>query len=94
MDREESLFDQAVKRLDRAISQVEQKLASGTSAVPGSDAERERLAQELAEARAREKSSNWPAPRPPQPSPRPSRKSTPPLNPRARTPDGPGHGHG
>ena len=55
MDREESLFDQAVKRLDRAISLVEQKLATGSPAMPGSDSERERLARELAEARAREK---------------------------------------
>ena len=55
MDREESLFDQAVKRLDRAISLVEQKLATGTAQTPVSDAERERLARELAESRAREK---------------------------------------
>jgi hypothetical protein len=55
MDREESLFDQAVKRLDRAISLVEQKLASGSPVTPGPDAEREQLAQDLAEARAREK---------------------------------------
>lgn len=55
MDREESLFDQAVKRLDRAISQVEQKLAAGSTAAPEADGERERLARELAEARAREK---------------------------------------
>lgn len=55
MDREESLFDQAVKRLDRAISLVEQKLATGTAQTPVTDAERERLARELAESRAREK---------------------------------------
>lgn len=55
MDREESLFDQAVKRLDRAISLVEQKLATGTAQTPVTDAERERLAHELAESRAREK---------------------------------------
>ena len=52
MDREESLFDQAVKRLDRAISLVEQKLATGSPAMPGSDSERERLARELAGAEA------------------------------------------
>jgi hypothetical protein len=55
MDREESLFDQAVKRLDRAISLVEQKLATGTAQTPVTDAERDRLARELEESRAREK---------------------------------------
>jgi uncharacterized membrane protein YccC len=60
MNREsagESALDQAVKRLDRAVGQLEQRLAR---AAPGGDGElfdqdRARLAAELDQARAREK---------------------------------------
>ncbi len=55
MDREESLFDQAVKRLDRAISSVEQKLRSNAPQAAASRGDQDRLAQELAISRAREK---------------------------------------
>jgi hypothetical protein len=59
MDREESLFDQAVKRLDRAISLVEQKLASSAPPASAAKGEQDRLAQELAQelalSKAREK---------------------------------------
>ena len=55
MDREESLFDQAVKRLDRAISLVEQKLRSNAPQAAASRGDQDRLAQELAISRAREK---------------------------------------
>ena len=55
MDREESLFDQAVKRLDRAISSVEQKLRSNAPLAAASRGDQDRLAQELAISRAREK---------------------------------------
>jgi hypothetical protein len=59
MDREESLFDQAVKRLDRAISSVEQKLRSNAPQAAASRGDQDRLAQDLAKelaiSRAREK---------------------------------------
>ncbi len=55
MDREESLFDQAVKRLDRAISLVEQKLRLNAPQAAASRGDQDRLAQELAISRAREK---------------------------------------
>ena len=55
MDREESLFDQAVKRLDRAISSVEQKLRSNAPQAAASRGDQDRIAQELAISRAREK---------------------------------------
>ncbi|WP_332764951.1 DUF4164 family protein [Phenylobacterium sp.] len=52
----ENALDQAVKRLDRALSQLEQRLSKGGGAEGGlfeqGDA---RLAAELDEARAREK---------------------------------------
>ncbi len=55
MDRDESLFDQAVKRLDRAISLVEQKLTARSAPTPSTAVEHERLAQALAQSRARER---------------------------------------
>ena len=59
MNREagDSALDQAIKRLDRAVAQLEQRLAK--AAEGGDDslfgADRARLASELDEARAREK---------------------------------------
>lgn len=59
MTREESALDQAVKRLDRAVQQLEQKLAAraqaGGSGGELFDQDRARLAAELDQARAREK---------------------------------------
>jgi len=52
----ESPLDHAVKRLDRAISQLEQRLAAGGGAGGGLfDQDATRLAAELEKAREREK---------------------------------------
>ena len=51
----ESPLDHAVKRLDRAISQLEQRLAGGASAGGLFDQDAARLAAELEQARVREK---------------------------------------
>ncbi|HQP19443.1 MAG TPA: DUF4164 family protein [Phenylobacterium sp.] len=55
MNREsgDSALDQAVKRLDRAVALLEQRLNKADSGLFGED--RARLAAELDEARAREK---------------------------------------
>lgn len=57
MTREETALDQAVKRLDRAVQQLEHKMAAmgggGDGALFAQD--RARLASELDQARAREK---------------------------------------
>jgi hypothetical protein len=58
MTREESALDQAVKRLDRAVAQLEQRLsakASGGDEGGLFDQDRARLAAELDQSRAREK---------------------------------------
>ncbi|OXE37591.1 MAG: hypothetical protein CGW95_00710 [Phenylobacterium zucineum] len=59
MNRDESLFDQAVKRLDRAIALVEQKIAAGSPLAAAAESEHKRLAEqlthELALSRARER---------------------------------------
>jgi hypothetical protein len=57
MNREESALDQAVKRLDRAVAQLEQRRSKGVQGDEGGlfDQDRARLATELDQARAREK---------------------------------------
>jgi len=59
MNREsgDNALDQAVKRLDRAVALLEQRMAQGASAGGDGlfDADRARLAAELDQARAREK---------------------------------------
>ena len=60
MNREsagESALDQAVKRLDRAVGQLEQRMARAAPAGEAGlfDQDRARLASELDQARAREK---------------------------------------
>jgi hypothetical protein len=58
MNREDSVLDQAVKRLDRAVGLLEQRMKQGApSGGEGGlfDQDRARLAAELDQARAREK---------------------------------------
>ena len=58
MNREDSALDQAVKRLDRAVGLLEQRMKQGApSGGEGGlfDQDRARLAAELDQARAREK---------------------------------------
>ena len=58
MNREDSALDQAVKRLDRAVGLLEQRMRQGApSGGEGGlfDQDRARLAAELDQARAREK---------------------------------------
>jgi peptidoglycan hydrolase CwlO-like protein len=52
-DPGDSALDQAVKRLDRAIAQLEQRLSKADGGLFGED--RARLAAELDDSRAREK---------------------------------------
>nr|QQZ50204.1 DUF4164 family protein [Phenylobacterium glaciei] len=60
MNREsagDSALDQAAKRLDRAVAQLEQRLAARAAGEPGGlfDQDRAKLADELDKARARER---------------------------------------